>query len=74
MPTRSPLTIPSLASDLKAKTDSVIEGAYYKLTLKGGITARSFALRFGPARFRVHCARIGKGLYITNSWDSVNGA
>jgi hypothetical protein len=58
--------IPSLASDLEGKTGSAIEGDYYKLTLKGGITARSFAVRFGPARFRVHCARIGKGLYITN--------
>ncbi len=58
--------IPSLASEFKGDIGFPIEGDYYKLTLKGGLTARSFAVRLGPARFRVHCARIGKGLYITN--------
>jgi hypothetical protein len=58
--------IPTLTSEFKGQVGLPIEGDYYKLTLKGGVTARSFALRVGPARFRVHCARIGKGFYITN--------
>ena len=58
--------VPALTSEFRGDIGIPIKGDYYKLTLKGGVTARSFAVRVGPAKFRVHCARIGKGLYITN--------
>ncbi|HYT89697.1 MAG TPA: hypothetical protein VEL76_13400 [Gemmataceae bacterium] len=43
-----------------------VEPDFYKVALKGGTTARSATIRFGPAKFRVHWARIGKGLYLAN--------
>jgi hypothetical protein len=58
--------VPPLAAQLTGDIGFTIEGDYYKLKLKGGVTAYSFALRAGPARFRLHLARIGKGLYLTN--------
>jgi hypothetical protein len=41
---------------------------FYKFPLKADKTtmARSFGLRFGPAKFRFMWARIGKGLYIAS--------
>jgi hypothetical protein len=43
-----------------------MQGEFYRLTTKAGLSMRSLGLRAGPARLRLFWARIGEGLYIAN--------
>ncbi len=43
-----------------------LEEDFYKFNLSTGQTARSFGLRFGPAKLRFFWARIGDGLYVAS--------
>ncbi|MCI0464480.1 MAG: hypothetical protein L0Z62_46710 [Gemmataceae bacterium] len=55
-----------LCGDSIRPVNGVLQPEFYKVTLKGGVQARSLSLRIGPARYRIHWARIGRGLYIAN--------
>ena len=47
-----------------------LEEDFYKFKLSTGQTARSFGLRFGPAKLRFFWARIGDGLYVASNPSS----